>query len=265
MPTALRPSFIGMPKAGCAASLACLPRIDCRKSSILARGRRTDTGNEARRYFLQLRPWPARGSGSPELGQDRSEKAAGRAAQQAAWVLLYLFVVANKPLPPGQARWQQFQAAFSARQRQARLRSSMGCLSYQPPVRMGAIPMRHVLATAALMIASTATQAAMLGDLGSFPATVTDTRTGLAPGAHDDYYTFFVSEDTTAIVSFGLTTSSPEWFQPGAFSIELYEGQQPAGVPEIGRASCRERGEGEGGAGVWNERRQDNGVRGNVR
>src|SRR5690625_545512 len=77
MPTALRPSFIGMPKAGCAASLACLPRIDCRKSSILARGRRTDTGAEARRYFLQLRPWRARGS--PELGQRDSPARSGLA------------------------------------------------------------------------------------------------------------------------------------------------------------------------------------------
>lgn len=75
--------------------------------------------------------------------------------------------------------------------------------------------------------------AAPLGNMGDFPLTISDTREGLAPGAYDDYYTFFsVANTSNAIVSFSLSASNPDLFLPGAFSIELYEGiSSPAGVP----------------------------------
>lgn len=93
--------------------------------------------------------------------------------------------------------------------------------------------MKKVLYVFFLLFAPLSAHAAFLSDLSSVPPSVTDTRGDLNRGAYDDFYTFSAASDVNdATITFTLEPLSAEFFQAGAFSIELYEGvSSPVGVP----------------------------------
>jgi hypothetical protein len=92
--------------------------------------------------------------------------------------------------------------------------------------------MRRLICAVFCVLVPLSAHAAFLGNLGSVPPGVSDTRVGLTPGAYDDYYNFLAASDVTnANISFVLDPSTTGFFLPGAFSIELYAGTTPAGSP----------------------------------
>jgi hypothetical protein len=81
--------------------------------------------------------------------------------------------------------------------------------------------------------------AAFLGDLGSVPPPVSDTRNNLAMGAYDDYYTFSSGADISDVaIAFTLQQSGGSYFQAGSFDIQLFEGvTSPVGTTIAGALS----------------------------
>lgn len=92
--------------------------------------------------------------------------------------------------------------------------------------------MKKIICAIICVLAPLSVHATSLGSLGNVPPPVSDTRTGLAAGSYDDFYNFSAVADVTgATISFALNPLGTGFFQAGAFSIELYAGLTPAGIP----------------------------------
>ena len=102
--------------------------------------------------------------------------------------------------------------------------------------------MKKVICVFCFLVAPLSAHAAFIGNLGTVPGSVADTRSMLSLRSYDDFYTFSVASDIdNATIEFGLEPSSAGFFQAGGFRIELFEGvSSPVGLSV---ASAESRGD----------------------